>query len=451
MLTPDGAVVSSAGDTLTNRLSISGTYTLAITGANGSTGGFLLRLDAEGIGAVSVPLAVGETTRAEFVLDAPPQVFSFEQDPSVQLILNMSAEDPAFRFQSEVRDGDGQLVALFSGTTRETSLTIDAGVGAYAVTVSPVDPSAQGVVLLNLQAGDAVGSPNAASAAASAATSTPTPAFQQFSETPPIYCHVSTNATANVRAAPSTSAPAIDRLTRSRAGNVVGISADGKWYAVLLATQIGWVATQVAREVEVCGDLPIMDAGNFILPPTDTPTATRTRPPTATPTNTRTPRPTQTPSTTRTPRPGATTAPTQTPGSGSSGQATAQATEYVLPTMLPPSAPRDDDYSLDLAESSDTIFNQIISQPVGDRDDHISVQALGLSTENDRRDYTVLMTCNGEAVNLLLWGFDTTEPNLGCDQSTTVSFSRSTNTHNFIVALSGGPALVAYTLTFTPK
>ena len=71
-----------------------------------------------------------------------------------------------------------------------------------------------------------------------------------------VYCHVSTNGTANIRSAPNTSAPVIERLTRSQSVDVIGLSADGGWYAVRLATQVGWVSTAVVREVDPCVNVP---------------------------------------------------------------------------------------------------------------------------------------------------------------------------------------------------
>jgi hypothetical protein len=258
--------ISVSNGSLTHRLASSGAYQLVVTGQNGTTGDFVLRLDART--DIRLPLPLGQVTSAQFSLDGPPQIYNFAQNPSGKLLLTVSAADPAFRFSTEVRDSLGQVIAYFNPQMRSTVLTLAQGSGGYDVTITASDPAATGIVLLDLESASGASTPVPPTPAA--APSGTTPAATQVS--PPaatpvpsvplpsngsVYCQVSTNGSANIHSAPDANAPTVERLTRSRAVEVIGLSADGAWFAVRLATQVGWIAKAVARQIEPCTNVPL--------------------------------------------------------------------------------------------------------------------------------------------------------------------------------------------------
>jgi len=271
--------ISVTNGSLTHRLASSGAYQIVITGQNGTTGDFVLRLDART--DIRLPLPLGQITSAAFSLDGPPQTFSFAQNPKSTLLLTISADNPAFRFSTEVRDAQGQVIVYFNPQMRSTVLTIAQGSGGDDVTITASDPSGTGTVLLDLESASGANLPPAPTAttptgATPVATITgPSPAATPLTtETPSatisapsvplsgsstVYCHVSTNGSANIHSAPDASAPTVERLTRSRAVEVIGTNADGSWFAVRLATQVGWIAKEVARQIEPCVNVPVFN------------------------------------------------------------------------------------------------------------------------------------------------------------------------------------------------
>ncbi|MEO8396623.1 MAG: SH3 domain-containing protein [Chloroflexota bacterium] len=264
LVASDGSeVISTTSGSLTHRLASSGDYQLVITGQNGTTGDFVVRLDAR-IG-IRLPLALGEVTSAEFAVDGPPQTYNFAQNPNAPMLLTVSADDPTFRFNTEVRDAQGQVIAYFNPQMRSAVLTVGAGSGGYDVTITAADPAVSGMVLLDLES-EQVSAPIPTVQATTAPGETPAATLAAPLPTPvappsdaSVFCHVSTNGSANIRSAPDASAPVIERLTRSKSVEVIGLSADGAWFAVRLPTQVGWVAKLVARQIEPCTNVPVFN------------------------------------------------------------------------------------------------------------------------------------------------------------------------------------------------
>ncbi|MBI1258457.1 MAG: SH3 domain-containing protein [Chloroflexi bacterium] len=262
LVAADGSeVISTTSGSLTHRLSSGGDYQIVITGQNGTTGDFVLRLDART--GIRLPLALGQVTRAEFAVDAPPQMFNFAQNPDAPLFLTVSAEDPSFRFSTEVRDAQGQVIAYFNPQMRGAVLTVAAGSGGYDVLITASDPAVSGTVLLDLESEQAAATTVPTQQTTAAPGATPPATLAATPIAPPsdasVFCHISTNGSANIRSAPDANSPVIERLTRSKAVEVIGISVDGVWFAVRLPTQVGWVAKEVARQIEPCVDVPVLN------------------------------------------------------------------------------------------------------------------------------------------------------------------------------------------------
>ena len=262
LVAADGSeVISTTSGSLTHRLSSGGDFQIVITGQNGTTGDFVLRLDART--GIRLPLALGQVTSAEFAVDAPPQMYNFAQNPDAPLFLTVSAEDPTFRFSTEVRDDLGQVIAYFNPQMRGAVLTVAAGSGGYDVLITASDPAVSGMVLLDLESEQGTPTPVPPVQATIIPGATPVTNPAATPVAPPkdasVFCHISTNGSANIRSAPDANAPVIERLTRSKAVEVIGISVDGAWFAVRLPTQVGWVAKAVARQIEPCVDVLVLN------------------------------------------------------------------------------------------------------------------------------------------------------------------------------------------------
>jgi serine/threonine-protein kinase len=117
---------------------------------------------------------------------------------------------------------------------------------------------------------------------------------------------------------------------------VVAISADGRWYQIILPDgRLGWIVASAAF-VQFSGDVRVVPT---FPPPTDTPTATFTPTDTATPTDTPTDTPTATATATPTNTPTETPEPTQTIAPSETPTPTATATETPTATFTPTETP----------------------------------------------------------------------------------------------------------------
>ena len=146
-----------------------------------------------------------------------------------------------------------------------------------------------------------------------------------------------------IRLGPDVDYPQIDTLTAGDRLNILGVSADGIWYQVILPDGArGWMVSSDTL-VQAFGNIAAL---RVVPPPTNTPTHTATPSPTATdtptPTLTPTDTPTDTPTATATDTPTATPTPTDTPTD--TPTATATDTPTVTPTAtitpVPPTPTR---------------------------------------------------------------------------------------------------------------
>ena len=175
-------------------------------------------------------------------------------------------------------------------------------------------------------------------------TPTPTPTFTPTS-TPtatPATPVVQMARAIAARLGPGAQYPVVMTFEAGERLDILGVSADGLWYQVLLPDgTTGWVVSSQSL-VEVFGSRAIIavaaaptDTPTYTLTPTATATPTATRTPTNTPTYTPTPTATPTPTTTPTDTPTATHTPTATPTETATATATPTATPTDTPTYTP--------------------------------------------------------------------------------------------------------------------
>lgn len=161
LLMPDGVTALSrqnnpfSDDSLEAALSLflpqSGVYSLRVSGEQGTTGEFILRL--QGRAAIdAIELLYGQPLDAVIPVNPPVQHYEFEtQDcPTVLTVTNLSDGLPfTFPFFATVRDEQGtQLAQYYGGDAVEDRLIIPALSGRYEVTVSSADPDVSGSVEL---------------------------------------------------------------------------------------------------------------------------------------------------------------------------------------------------------------------------------------------------------------------------------------------------------------
>ncbi len=167
LIAPDGQSLASsannalAEDVLEAQLSLvlpqTGIYLLMVSGQNGTSGEFLLKLYGRGVVAAT-PLTFGQGVDVTVPTNPPPQYFSFEaQDcPTVLTVANKSEGQPfTFPFVVKVRNQQGQEIAyLRGGDALEDRVIVAAQSGRYEVEVISDDPQVQGTVHLIVTCSD---------------------------------------------------------------------------------------------------------------------------------------------------------------------------------------------------------------------------------------------------------------------------------------------------------
>jgi hypothetical protein len=414
---------------LSFRLSQAGAYSLLVSGTDGTTGSYLLRIDALRPD-ISIPLTLDTTARAEVSATTPPQVYVFNTVQTSATTLTINSEPATFPFTAEVRDASGTLIAVFSGLMDGGAISFAPGDSLYEVTVSSPDAGeVSGAVLLSLLATAPRPEPTIAAVSGTGCTVSPT------------------SGSVNVRSGPGTNYDVISSFIPGSTLNVIGTSADGSWYAVSLNGQQAWVAASVTFLSAACNALATLEA-----PPTPTPTITFTPSPTSSPTPsptmTFTASPTFTPS--LTPSPTQTFTATLTPSITPTFTSTFTPAPSATPTLAMTMAANDRDYSLPLTRLEDARFSEEISAPEGDVDDLINVSVSNLDEANPQGQYSFTLICSGSGAERLRWQIDD-NPDQVCGATVNVAFDLERTERIIQLRLpdEAPPAYVFYTLIVT--
>jgi hypothetical protein len=135
-----------------------GTYTIAVSGKNGSAGDFVLRLHGRGA-MPSTPLQYGVAVNVNIIENAQPQYFVFDAEdcPTTLIVTNLSTGEPyTFRYVVKVRNELGTEVALLrGGEAQEDRATVPALSGRYEIEVFADDPSLTGQISLLITCAEA--------------------------------------------------------------------------------------------------------------------------------------------------------------------------------------------------------------------------------------------------------------------------------------------------------
>lgn len=338
-----------------------GIFTVLVSSVTGAPGDFLLRLNGQ---AAPLTTALTDVPVDANIAPESPQWFSFSASPTEIITLNVTTAAVDFGFRVIVRDVDGNLVALVSGSDIVgVSLPFPPGSEVYTVEITAYDAPGQVSIF--------IGGP------AAAAHAVPEPVQTEEAAPPPVLpagaCGVSPGqGIVNVRAGAGTSFGIIGQLRPSQVLEVTGRLND--WYQVIVPNVgTGWVSSTVVFTTGDCRAVPQLEGGQA-PPPVETeevdqPTATYT--PSATPTIDG--------------QPTATYTPTYTPTTHQDQQgSTPTYTPTATPTAPVPTAPPDANFNspLNIPLDSNVSVTDFVSYPDGDREDMVRWDISGMNANS---------------------------------------------------------------------
>ena len=279
LLSPTGEALAANDDLLsvflhsaaiTYRLPISGSYTIVV---NGTVGTFVLALDVEPAALNRALLEFDRPISVTLPQLADAPVYVFNTNPANATTLMIDANPLAIDAYLEVRDANGQLMALLRGDLDNACLSFGPGDQLNEVYIVAA-PEVVGNVTLTLGRAPCVYS-----------TQTPPPVNVPVYQVTPINgaCTIGSGANFNVRTGPGLQYSILVVWPAQQPLLVVGQSADGQWYAVQALATVGWVSTSVVAQAGACAQLPVMTpVPTVTVTPDTTAEVTATVDPTAT-------------------------------------------------------------------------------------------------------------------------------------------------------------------------
>ncbi len=431
LLGPAGLLAFNAADvttpvsgdaSLTLAIVQPGSYSILVSGANGSAGDFRLYLEAlqplEG-----TPLPGNQVVPLTLVPGTLPQVFTLLTSGANPTELNITAIDPEMQFVVVVRGANGDHVAVLKGDELGTAaLTFAGGDASYLILIY-VEGDQGGTLTISTGAQPQVEPPGPAATEAVA---------------PGDICTVSPSggSSINVRSGPATTFAAVGSLPVGQFLPVTGRLADNSWVQVQLAGgSAGWVAASVVTFSGPCSAVAVVDAPT--APPAQ---ATAVVPPTATQPAGGGQQPTQPPPPVATEDQGA--APTEAP------PAPPTATEIAAQI-----APEDARFNTPLEVPLDgtAVSSDFVSYPGGDVEDRVRYSVTGLNPQQALpggvADLSITATCTGTGTEYIQFSVD--GRTFGCGQiilQRLATFDSNTGTVT-ITATGGTATYVQWTLT----
>ncbi len=234
-----------------------GSYTIEVSGENGSTGQFVLSVQP---GAPQPPannLQFNQLVSAAVSSQMPLQVYQFETSAADQLTLQFLTQSP----------NRGVLVSLFDEDTHRMVATNDAELNGVDYHFAAGDRHYRLEVRASGTAGDTPfsiclgicansGLPNQADITPDVIAVSPTPAASE------VACAVAsgTGGVINVRSGPGTRYAIIASLTAGQSYPALGQLTSGGWYEASVNGQPGWVSASVTRLAGECGGLAAVAA-----------------------------------------------------------------------------------------------------------------------------------------------------------------------------------------------
>lgn len=263
-----------------------GTYTLEITGEQGSIGDFVLALQAGAPLPQATTLVLNQPMNATAGGHTPVQVYQFDTTSlGATTITVQNAAGGTGALVMLYDEGAGKAIASSDGSVVGAAYALPAGGGRYRVEVRA---GASGDTAFTICLGNCGSSPQAGNGAA-----LPTDVPPQVATTTTLAgCTAMSSAggAANLRSGPGTVYAILGGLPVGQVAQVLGVWTGGSWYQVSYNGQILWVSGAVVAFSGDCSALPLLAApANAPLAPTATPTASPIPAATATPLPTATP------------------------------------------------------------------------------------------------------------------------------------------------------------------
>jgi len=249
-----------------------GTYTVEVSGENGTLGQFVLSLQAGAPLPEAIELAAGQPISATVSSETPVALYHFDT----------TAEITSLTITSQLPD-TGVLVSLFDETAGKTILASDASIRAARYELAAEDRSYR----LEIHASDVPAAPYTLclGGCPGGFLASQQPAPNQTPEVVALTCTVAsaTGGTINVRGGAGTQFAIVASLSANQTLPALGRLADSSWVQVSLPNgQQGWVAASVTRLEGDCAALPVVTAPlNAALAPTQPPAPTNPPPTTA--------------------------------------------------------------------------------------------------------------------------------------------------------------------------
>jgi hypothetical protein len=202
--------------------------------------GYLLLRPTPTIVYASEWIAPDSALKVDIPATASGRLYRFSADPNHQTQLKLDTDNPDFAFAAEVRDADGNAVAILNGSRlQNASLTIQPGSTVYQLALSSAVARVPGTVSLTL------GEPPSRQAA----PPTPVP--------PPCGIISAMDTGIDVR-----SGPRMDYATIGTLDTADMLVAHGKirggWYLTDVLGHPGWVPGNLVRVYGACDHLPMV-------------------------------------------------------------------------------------------------------------------------------------------------------------------------------------------------
>lgn len=187
------------------------------------------------------------------------QLYSFQANPTAPTQLTLRPLTTDVRYNAEVRDGQGTVVATLGGAMRNAVMTLDPDDGLYEIAIQSKsnNPAGMLTILVGSQAVTPIADYRTVTAAAIVQPETNGLPLNLTSPLNPSVCSVSSNTLGNVniRNGPGINYDVVGSLAPGQSLTVTGQTQDG-WYQATLNGQAVWVSGSVVSLYGACDLLP---------------------------------------------------------------------------------------------------------------------------------------------------------------------------------------------------
>lgn len=187
------------------------------------------------------------------------QLYSFQANPTAPTQLTLRPLTTDVRYDAEVRDEQGTVVATLGGAMRNAVMTLDPDDGLYEIAIQSKSNNPAGMLTLLLGSQTLRPVPDYRTVTASAVVQ-PQTNVQPLNFTAPLdssVCSVSSNTggNVNIRNGPGINYDVVGSLALGQSLTVTGQTQDG-WYQATLNGQPVWVSGSVVSLYGACNQLP---------------------------------------------------------------------------------------------------------------------------------------------------------------------------------------------------